>query len=323
MNDFRLKSLLETIRRGSFSSAAEFLGITQPAVSQHIKALEGSYGVQLIAKRKNRPVPTREGMLLYHHAEKIEAAYRSIERDMRNASSAVRTYDIGATLTVGEYLLPSLLAEHRRLHAETRIRLAIQNTRHIVERLLRSEIVLGLVEGPVEVAGVEVRSFGRDELVVVAAPDHPLVTKARRRGITLAELLASELILREPGSGTREVFERYLVGRGIDARLLRPYMEIESINTIKLLVRSALGISVVSSLAVKEEIRTGTLVRVPLAGPPIERELRFVWGESADALFVRDFMEFCIASVQRSEAEGAKGGGTSPTALAPPSDPVG
>jgi len=323
MNDFRLKSLLETIRKGSFSSAAEFLGITQPAVSQHIKALEGSYGVQLIAKRKNRPVPTREGMLLYHHAEKIEAAYRSIERDMRNASAAVRTYDIGATLTVGEYILPHLLTEHRRLHAETRIRLAIQNTNHIVERLLRSQIVLGLVEGPVEAAGVEVRSFGRDELVVVAAPTHPLVAKARRHGVAITDLLASELIIREPGSGTRVVFERYLVGRGIDARLLQPYMEIESINTIKFLVRSALGVSVISSLAVKEEIREGSLVRVPLAGPPIERELRFVWGESADALFVRDFMEFCTASLERAEEKGAKGGGASPTALAPPHKPVG
>jgi len=323
MNDFRLRSLLETIRKGSFSSAAEYLGITQPAVSQHIKALEESYGVQLIAKRKNRPVPTREGMLLYRHAEKIEAAYRSIERDMHNASAAVHTYDIGATLTVGEYILPGLLVEHRRLHAETRIRLAIQNTNRIVERLLGSQIVLGLVEGPVEAAGVEVCTFGRDELVVVAAPDHPLVAKARRRGATLADLLASELILREPGSGTRVVFERYLVGRGIDPRLLQPYMEIESINTIKFLVRSRLGVSVISSLTVKEELREGSLVRVPLAGPPIVRELRFVWGESADALFVRDFMEFCKASIERGQGGGSKGDGAAPTAFAPPQMPVG
>ncbi len=293
MHDFRLKSLLETVRRGSFSAAAEALHITQPAVSQHIKALEESYGVKLIAKRKNRPFATQEGLRLFHHAEKIEAIYQAIERDMRNANSAIRIYDVGATLTVGEYILPNLLAEYRRLHAETRIRLAVQNTARILDHLHHGQIVLGIVEGPVEKAGLRAQPFAKDELIVVAAPDHPIAARSGR--LPLAELLAAELILREPGSGTRLVFERYLMRHGIDPRLVHPYMEIESINTIKYLVRSQLGVAVISRLTVREELREGSLVHVPLAGSPIERALRFVWTDSADEHFVGDFVGFCRA----------------------------
>lgn len=295
MHDFRLKSLLETIRRGSFSAAAVHLNITQPAVSQHIRALEESFGVKLIAKRGNRPVPTPDGLRLFHHAEKIEAIYRAIERDMRNASGSVRTYDVGATLTIGEYLLPPLLAEYHRLHERTRIRLAVQNTGRILERLTHGQLVLGVVEGPVDAMGLHLKPFFKDELLVVAAPNHPLVSKAGKRGIALKELLSSDLILREGGSGTRVVFERYLVGRGVDPRRLSPYMEIESINTIKFLVRSELGVSVLSRLAVEEELRRGELARIPLAGDPIDRELRFVWTDTADDLFVKEFSDFCAS----------------------------
>ncbi|HUX21948.1 MAG TPA: LysR substrate-binding domain-containing protein, partial [Spirochaetia bacterium] len=113
------------------------------------------------------------------------------------------------------------------------------------------------------------------------------------RRISLETLLTSEIILREPGSGTREVFERYLAARGHGAPALQPLMEIGSNNAIKSLLESELGVSVISRLAVERELREGRLISIRLEGPRITREMRFVWSEYSDLGFVEEFIRFC------------------------------
>lgn len=299
MTDFRLRSLLEVVRAGSISAAAENLHLTQPAVSQHIASLEESYGVQLVTRSGRRSLPTEAGLKLYRYAERVEALYRSIDREMDNFKDVPTTYEIGATLTVAEYVLPELLGAHRRSNQAVKIRLSVQNTEATVELVRRNRIALGVVEGPFETDGLRRSLLRVDELVVVCAPSFPLAGRASGHGVSPAELLASDLILREPGSGTREVFERYLVSRGYKTEALRPLMEIGSNNAIKSLLESELGISVISRLAVARELHDGRLVELPLDGPRITREMQFVWSEYSDLPFVEEFQGFCRSRVKQ------------------------
>jgi LysR family transcriptional regulator, transcriptional activator of the cysJI operon len=296
MTDFRLKSLLALARTGGVSRAAEVLHLTQPAVSQHIRALEESYGVALVSRRGKRVELTPAGETLAAFAERIEAIYRSAERDMANVGALVRRYEMGVTLTVAEYLIPDLVGHFRRVSPNIRIRLSVQNTEQTVELLQHNRIVLGLVEGPSPAVDLPSRHLVDDELIAVAAARHPL-SAARNDRIGLGELLAADLILREPGSGTRAVFEEYLVRSGVDPRALVPFMEIGSLNAIKSLVQSELGVTVVSRRAVSRELAEGSLVRLDLDGEPIMRDFRFVWSEHSDMGFVEEFTGFCLREI--------------------------
>lgn len=294
MDDARLRSFLSVARLGGFSAAARQLNVTQPAVSHHIRSLEEQYRVQLFRRHANRSVLTLEGEILRKHAEELESAYRRLDHEMGNLAAAERTFDVGATLTVAEYVLPSILAAHRREHTSVRIRLSVRNTDETLERLMHGHLELAIVEGPTARLTLPSRKLVDDELFVVAAPEHRLTRESRTAPISLDSLLESDLILREPGSGTRAVLEHYLLlynNRGLTA--FTPFMEIGSINTIKSLVRSGLGVTVISALAVRKELEEGSLERIALAGRPIKRELRVVWNEYSSREFVEEFRAFC------------------------------
>jgi len=298
MNDFRLKSFLEVVRRGSFSAAAEVLHITQPAVSQHVSSLEETYGVKLFTRSGRRTIPTDAGSVLYERAQRLESLYRSIDREMANLNLLPKSYEVGATLTVAEYLMPSLIGRYLSRNVGVKIRLSVQNTARTVELLRRNRLTLGIVEGPFEEEGLQLVRFRTDELIAVSSPRHPLAPGGAKRPISLKTLLGQEIILREPGSGTREVFERYLAAKGYDVELLHPVMEIGSNNAIISLVEANVGIAVISRLAAVEGLETGRLVRLPLAGPRIKRELRFVWNDFSETEFVEEFRGFCLRETE-------------------------
>lgn len=298
MPDFRLRSYLEVVRSGKFSAAADLLGLTQPAVSQHIAALEESYGQRLLERTGRRAAPTPAGELLYDLAQRIESVYLQIDREMQNLSQPVRSYNVGATLTVAEYLMPPLIGAFQHARERIKIRLAVQNTAATIESLKRNRLAFAIVEGPFDGEGLHFTTLRSDELVAVCAPSHPLASGASRRRLPAKRLLDEDLILRERGSGTREVFERHLASSGIDPGGLHPFMEIGSNNAIKSLVRSEVGISIISELAVSEELRTGVLVRIPVDGRRILRDIRAVWNDYSEPSFVEDFRGFCTRRIE-------------------------
>lgn len=314
MADFRLRSFLEVVRHGQFSAAAEALGLTQPAVSQHIASLEETYGLPLLVRSGRKTVPTAGGQVLYENAQRIESVYLRIAREMKSVHASARSYSVGATLTVAEYLLPPLIGAYQHAREHVKIRLAVQNTSATIELVNRSRVALGIVEGPFDEGSLRFSKLRMDELVAVCAPTHPMVERVGGRRIPLKRLLAEDLILREPGSGTRDVFEGHLAAAGIDPRTLHPFMEIGSNNAIKSLVISEVGISVISELAVAEDLRSGRLVRIPVAGARIRRDIRAVWNEYSDAAFVEDFRGFLAARLSAGPLQDGLGApaGSSP-----------
>jgi len=272
MPDFRLRSLLALAREGSVTAAAAAVGLTQPAVSRQLDELEAEYGAVLFERKGRNLVPTEAGRALIACAVRLEALYLDTRRAVTESSGRL-VLQVGATLTVAEYFLPPVLAAFHAAEPEAEIGLVVANTAEIVRRLRNGELGLAVVEGPFDDEGLEASAIADDSLVAIG-PGRGDGRIDRR--LSLEELLGLPLILREEGSGTRAVFEGWLLARERDPVRLKPAMEIGSLGTIKALVAGGLGYSVISRRAIDGELSSGSLCILRVEGFPIPRKLRLV-----------------------------------------------
>ncbi len=290
MMDSKLDTFIHVAELKSYTRAAEFLNLTQPAVTQHIKQLEEHYGVKLI-KRKGRQISlTEEGELLWRGAKEFAANTLLLERRMRNRSAVVKRYTIGATLTIGEFVLPQLLGKYKALHKNIDVIMHVYNSPEVLEKMRNGEFDLGIVEGPFDKSKFRYKKFREDELVLVVSPQNDL---AGREAVEIGEVLrGGKLILREKGSGTRSIFENKLQELGQNLSDLKPYMEVGSIGAIKSLVEANLGCTVISREAVRREMEAGTLTAVPIQGVKIMREFNFIFVDHGPDDFTEEFTGF-------------------------------
>jgi DNA-binding transcriptional LysR family regulator len=255
----------------SFSRAAEALYISQPAVSKAVKELENQLGQPLFERGAGKLSLTEAGSLLAERGRAILAIERSAEEDLQ----ALRTLQhgvlrIGASTTIATYLLPPLIAAFLRQYPGVDLRLTIQNTLSILSLLLEYQIDVALVEGPVADERTVSEPWRVDELVVIVAPGHPFVKRAGRQGIPVS-LLAEELFLvREPGSGTRQVAEQALAERGVE---LKHTVELGSLEAIKQAVAAGLGLAIISGATIADELALGKLTTLSVEGLEIRRTL--------------------------------------------------
>ena len=283
-------------RLGSYTKAAQELYLTQPAVTQHVKALEEHYGASLFERVGRSPRLTAAGLILLRHLEQAAIIERALDIELRNASTAVQTYRVGATLTIGEYVLPALLGEYARRFAQHEITLEVENTSAITRRVLNEQLDLGFVEGAFDRRLFETQLYRRDELILVAAADSEL---GQRKRLGIEELDELRLILREPGSGTRQSFDEALLASGRSA--LKPSMSIGSLTSIKRMVLAGLGATVISRLAVADELAAGVMTEVEIEGLRIEREFNFIYRKNGPRAFILNFIDFCQEELNKSE----------------------
>ncbi|MDI3418844.1 LysR family transcriptional regulator [Streptomyces luteolus] len=268
-----LQLLLAVARLGSLGRAAAELGISQPAASNRIRAMERQLGVGLVERSPRGSRLTDVGVLVTDWARRVVEAAEAFDagaqalRDRRDSRLRV-----AASMTVAEYLMPGWLIALRRERPDTAVSLLSGNSAAVVERLLADEADLGFVEGLTAPRGLRGAVVARDRLVVVVGPDHPW---ARRRApLAPAELAATGLILREEGSGTREVLDAALAEHG---GLAAPLLELTSTTALKAAVASGAGPAVLSELAVAEELAAHRLIQIPVEGVDLRRALRAVW----------------------------------------------
>ncbi|MFH0517046.1 LysR family transcriptional regulator [Streptomyces sp. M41] len=265
-----LELLLAVARLGSLGGAARELGITQPAASSRIRSMERQLGVALVDRSPRGSRLTDAGALVTDWARRIVEAAEAFDagaqalRDRRDSRLRV-----AASMTIAEYLLPGWLLALRAQRPDTAVSLLAGNSAAVAERLLADEADLGFVEGVSVPTGLDSVVIAHDNLIVVTAPGHAW---ARRRGpLEAGELAVTPLILREKGSGTRQVLDAALGG------LARPLIELSSTTAVKAAAVSGAGPAVLSELAVGEELSTRRLVSVPVAGVSLARDLRAVW----------------------------------------------
>ena len=265
-----LELLLAVARLGSLGRAARELGITQPAASGRVRSMERQLGVALVDRSPRGSRLTEAGALVADWARRIVEAAEAFDagatalRDRRDSRLRV-----AASMTIAEYLLPGWLIALRAARPGTAVSLLAGNSAAVAERLHTDEADLGFVEGLDIPAGLDGAVVAHDRLVLVVAPGHRWA--GRRTPVEAAEVAATPLILREEGSGTRQVLESAL------GALAPPLLELSSTTAVKASAVSGAGPAVLSELAVGEELSARRLIHVPVDGVELRRALRAVW----------------------------------------------
>ncbi|MEU3314683.1 LysR family transcriptional regulator [Streptomyces sp. NPDC006662] len=268
-----LELLLAVARLGSLSGAARRLGITQPAASSRIRAMETRLGVALVDRSPRGSTLTAEGALVTDWARRVVEAAEAFDAGAQalrgRRDSRLR---VAASMTIAEYLLPGWLIALRGERPGTAVSLHAGNSADVAQRVLAHEADLGFVEGLSVPDGLDSAVIAQDRLVVAVAPAHPWAR--RSRGVEPAELAATPLILRERGSGTRQVLDAALAPVG---GLAQPLLELASTTAVKAAALGGAGPCVLSELALVEELAARRLVPVPVSGAALARDLRAVW----------------------------------------------
>ena len=272
MLDYRTHTFLAVYRSGSFTRAAEQLHVTQPAVSQHVRQLETHYGCALFSKTGRGVEPTEAGRLLYRALDAAENDEERLRRELEALQSEKNVRPplrLGCTRTIADYVAPQLLAHHLARHPRERVLMRTGNTAELVALIDSGEIDFALVEGSFERKTFESEVFSREPFVAVSA--------SRERPTSITDLLDQQLVLREPGSGTREILERHLAAIDLSIEDFAGIIELASIPTIKACVAAGAGVSFLYRAAVEEQLADGTLVDVTPADFTINHDFSLIW----------------------------------------------
>ncbi len=283
----QLEIFIAVARHESVSRAADALALSQSATSTALGELERQFDTQLFDRIGKALRLNEAGHVLLPHAVQLIEHAREIE-SMLARQTDFGPLQIGATLTVGNYLATLIAADFLRRHPSARVGLSVHNSATIMHQLLHYELDLGLIEGSCRHPDLLVEPWVEDELVVFCAPGHPL---AHGRPVDMAELAAQDWILREAGSGTRETFDQAL--RHFSGEL-RVRLELEHTEAIKRAVESGLGVGCISRLALREAFRRGSLKPVETPGLDLRRQFQFVTHRRKHVTAgMREFIALC------------------------------
>jgi DNA-binding transcriptional LysR family regulator len=265
------KAIAELGREQNFTRVAERLGISQPAVSQHVQTLRTHFGVELVDLVGRRAVLTDAGRFLADRAVPILGALDALERDMRELAAAKRgVLRIGASETVGNYALADVLAAYAADKPSVTLEVELGNTSTMLKRLRDGALTLAMVEGDVAGDDLAVEPFADDELVLVVPPAHRLA----RAPVSAGSLAGETFVAREVGSGTRSLFEQSLRVAGVEPRIA---LELPTGEVIVRAVAAGMGIAVLSRRVVEDAAVRGRVVIRRIEGIAIERKFRVVW----------------------------------------------
>lgn len=277
MQDFRLKVFRAVAEKLNFTSAAEALFLTQPAVTLQIKTLEEDLGVKLFDRSGGRVRLTEAGEVLLVYAGRITDLYNEAEIAVGSLTGEERgRLSLGASTTIAQYVLPALLGEFISYHPRIELSMVSGNTDRIIRVLDEKQIALGLVEGPIGRNDLKTDRFIDDEIVAVVAAGHQW-KQLKNSKIDLKQLAEIPQIWREHGSGTRRVLEDAFKNAKLKLRDFHIAMELDSTEAIKSAVEANLGIGFVSRWALTREIDLGLLKIVNIEKLQIKRQFKFVY----------------------------------------------
>ena len=301
MADRRLQVFHTVARLLSFTKAAETLHMTQPAVTFQIRQLEEYFNTRLFDRTHNRISLTVAGEQVYQYADKILSLYSEMDNRVREITGDVSgILIIGASTTIAEYVLPSLLSEFKERHNSVSIRLRVSNSLGVVHMVENNSVDVGIVESPISNKNLTVEVCWHDKLVFICPPQHAL---AKKSAITVKELMELPFVCREEGSGTREFISEYLMQNNTQEQDLNVNVEVSSPEAVKSAVEAGLGVSIVSQATVVKEIKLGTLVALPL-DPPLERPFSIVHQRQKFRLHAMDeFMDFAHSHCEEKSSQ--------------------
>lgn len=271
LENFRLKVFRAVAEHLNFRKAAEHLFLTQPAVTLQIKALENDLGIRLFDRSGSRVALTPQGKVLLRYAGKIAELASAAEQEITAEDGHFSgELSLGVSTTIAQYVLPRLIGAFLGEHPRVELLVHSGNTEEVVNLLLNSQVSIGLIEGPARQRGVHAEPFMRDELVLIIPPD------SESSQFSPQKLLASNLLMREQGSGSRRVVETALEKSGLKLKAFRRVMDLDSTESIKSAVEAGLGVGFVSRWAISKELELGTLKVGQIRGLQIARHFSLV-----------------------------------------------
>lgn len=277
MNVNLLKTFVIVTECGTLSKAAEKLFVTQPALSQQIKQLENYFSVQLIERTNKGINLTEAGKILYHYASKVVKLCEDLEKEMDTLRLSISgLLVVGATSAIGGYAVPCSIFIFKEKYPEANIKLRVGNKRQVEEELKNGLIDVAVIEGKRPKGEIITEEIATEELVVIAPNNDCWSNKS---SITLEEFLKEPLIMREQGSGTREIIKETFESLGIKISDLNVVMELSSIDSIKAAVEAGHGISIMPTIALKKELYNKTLVALKIEGVSIQQKIYVAYKE--------------------------------------------
>ena len=272
MLDFRMETFLTVCRYMNFTRASEKLNITQPAVSQHIRFLEKHYNTKLFRYEGKKLRLTGAGEILRNASLTMMHDEQSMQSEMQETEKEAEIR-FGATRTIGDSVMGSVLEKYLARYPQARIHMEVENTHDLLVRLDEGRIDFALVEGFFKKSEYDFQIFSREKYIAVCSPDYVF----QNTPDCIEKLFQERLLLREEGSGTREVLERCLEAHNLSVQDFDKRMEVGSMQTIKELTKAGCGITFLYEAAVRRELEEGSLRQIPLQDFPVTHEFAFIW----------------------------------------------
>ncbi|HKP17368.1 MAG TPA: LysR family transcriptional regulator [Gaiellaceae bacterium] len=273
MDTRQLAAFCEVVERRSFSDAAARLGVTQPAVSQQVRALEQRLGTQLLDRSGRRVEPTEAGLRLYRGAQRLLALEDALLTELAEPTAPLRgTFELGASTGPAAIVMPLLVCEFQRDNPRLRVVLSVSDTQSVVEQVAERRLELGIVGAARRHRSVVFEPFFRDEVILACPPGHPFAG----RTVELDELRAGPLILMQPGAGVRQMLEDELRRNGRRLRDLEVPLELGLQESVRSAVQGGYGVAFISRRAVETDLAAGTLAEARVRGLDLAREIAIV-----------------------------------------------
>ncbi len=286
MLDFRVNTFLTVCESGNYTKAAEKLGLTQPAVTQHIKFLEDRYKVRLFVKEGKNMRLTATGEIMRELFTTLSADCKKIDRRIKKLNEEPKSLIMGTTSSIGEYVMPSVIKKYLEINPKARISMEVNNTASLFDMLKKGKVDFLILEGKFDKNAYWHRLFSEEKFVCLCSPDK----EPAGGSADIESLFENRLFLREAGSGTREIFESTLKEMGYSKKNFKAVTEVGSINAIKSLVAEGCGISFMFEAAAREELKSGRLKKIDVNDFDTNQEFNFVCLKNT--MFLDEFEKF-------------------------------
>jgi len=291
MEDHKLRVFCTVAETGSFSKASEIIHLTQPAVSLQIQALEELYETKLFDRTSSSVILTPSGEVLYKFAKEILTLYSQAEKDLGEITGLVKgSISIGASTTIGNYLLPVVISDFKAENPKIKIHLQVGNTKRVVDLLNSGNLDIGIVEGEIKKYKIISEKLISDEMMLILPSEHPW---AKKKDISMLDIIKEPFIFREEGSGTRQIIEKYLNKRGITTQKMNISTILGSTEAIKEAVEHGVGMSIVSKWAVRKELKAGELKTLLFKEGRMLRDFSLIFNKNTVTSYaVEEFLNF-------------------------------
>ncbi|HEC61082.1 MAG TPA: LysR family transcriptional regulator [bacterium] len=294
--DFSLKVFHTVVKLNSFTQAADILFLTQPAVTFQIKKLEDEFKTTLFIRMHNQISLTESGKILFQYSEQILENYEQAKEYILKTMSELKgEICIGAASLLGNYNLPMILGLFKQKHPDVTIVMYMGDSASVIQSIKEQFFDMAIVSEPVALKQFVISPYFTDELIIIVSSDHPWT---RKECLDIEDVLREPCILREKGSGTREVFKRFLRNMNISIHNINTLFTLGSSEAVKSAVESGVGYGIISEIAVKKEIESGILVKVNVNNMKLTRRFLIVYPQKRHKIkIVETFIQFLMEHI--------------------------